>query len=582
MENNKEMVNIKINNMPLRVPSDITILDAAKSANIDIPTLCYLKGLSEAGSCRICLVQVSGRRVLVAACVYPVAEGMEIQTNTPEIRASRKHTLELIVSDHKRECLSCVRSDSCELLKLCHDFSVDENTFQGMVHDYEIDDQSPSIVRDNAKCILCRRCIAACTDMQSVSVINAVYRGYRTNIGCAFGHSLNEAPCVNCGQCIVVCPTGALKGKDDTEKVREALADPNKKVFVFVAPSIRVTLGEAFDMPLGSIVTGKLAAVLRRMGFDGVYDMNLSADLTIMEEAREFLDRIKNGGKLPIITSCSPGWVKFCEHYYPELIDNLSTCKSPQQMFGAVLKTYFAEKNNLNLDDVFVVSIIPCTAKKFEIGRDDQSAAGVPDVDAAIATRGLARMIKADGIDFANLPDEEFDSPFGTGTGAGVIFGATGGVLEAALRTASHWLDEDFEVVNFNEVRGPEGIRRATYKIAGMDVKVAAVSGLANARKLLDAVKSGEEDYHMIEVMACPGGCINGGGQPTQSGFIQNNVDLIAARTKAIYEEDENLPLRKSYENPDVQRIYDEYLEAPGSHKAHKVLHTSHVKREAY
>ena len=577
-----DMVNIKINNMPLRVPRDITILEAAKHANIDIPTLCFLKGLSEVGACRICLVQVSGRRVLVAACVYPVAEGMEIQTNTPEIRASRKHTLELIVSDHKRECLSCVRSGSCRLQTLCHDFGVEEGTFHGLKHDYEIDDHSPVIVRDNTKCVLCRRCISACSDMQSVSVIDAVFRGFKTSIGCAFGHSLNDSPCVYCGQCIVACPTDALKEKDDTEKVRNALADPKKKVFVFAAPSIRVTLGEAFDMPLGSIVTGKVAAVLKRMGFDGVYDMNLTADLTIMEEAHEFLERVKNGGKLPIITSCSPGWVKFCEHYYPELIDNLSTCKSPQQMFGAVLKTYFAEKNELDLDDVFVVSIIPCTAKKFEIGRDDQAAAGVPDVDAAITTRELARMIKADGIDFANLPDESFDNPFGIGTGAGVIFGATGGVLEASLRTASHWLDDKFEVINFNEVRGPAGVRRATYKIAGMDVKVAAASGLANARELLDAVKNGTEDFHMIEIMACPGGCINGGGQPYQTDLVRNNVDLIGARTKAIYNEDESLPYRKSYENPDIKRIYDEYLGVPGSTKAHEVLHTKHVKREVF
>jgi len=577
-----DMVNIKINNMPLRVPRDITILEAAKHANIDIPTLCFLKGLSEVGACRICLVQVSGRRVLVAACVYPVAEGMEIQTNTPEIRASRKHTLELIVSDHKRECLSCVRSGSCRLQTLCHDFGVEEGTFHGLKHDYEIDDHSPVIVRDNTKCVLCRRCISACSDMQSVSVIDAVFRGFKTSIGCAFGHSLNDSPCVYCGQCIVACPTDALKEKDDTEKVRNALADPKKKVFVFAAPSIRVTLGEAFDMPLGSIVTGKVAAVLKRMGFDGVYDMNLTADLTIMEEAHEFLERVKNGGKLPIITSCSPGWVKFCEHYYPELIDNLSTCKSPQQMFGAVLKTYFAEKNELDLDDVFVVSIIPCTAKKFEIGRDDQAAAGVPDVDAAITTRELARMIKADGIDFANLPDESFDNPFGIGTGAGVIFGATGGVLEASLRTASHWLDDKFEVINFNEVRGPAGVRRATYKIAGMDVKVAAASGLANARELLDAVKNGTEDFHMIEIMACPGGCINGGGQPYQTDLVRNNVDLIGARTKAIYNEDESLPYRKSYENPDIKRIYDEYLGVPGSKKAHEVLHTKHVKREVF
>jgi len=576
-----DKVNITINNVSLQVPAGITVLEAAKYANIEIPTLCYMKGLCEIGACRVCLSEVKGGRSLIAACVYPVFEGMEVQTNTPEIRESRRHTLELIVSDHNRECLSCVRSGSCQLQKLCQEYGIDENTFKGMTYDHEIDDSS-AIVRDNKKCVLCRRCIAACSDQQSVSVIDAVYRGFKTSIGCAFGHKLKDAPCVYCGQCIVACPTGALTEKDDTKKVLDAIADPDKKVFVFTAPAIRVTLGEAFDMPLGSIVTGKLPTVLRRMGFDGVYDMTLTADLTIMEEAHEFLERVKSGGQLPLITSCSPGWVKFCEHYFPELVDNMSSCKSPQQMFGAILKTYFAEKNNLDPKDVFVVSVIPCTAKKFELERDDQSAAGLPDVDAALTTRELARMIKADGIDFANLPDSDFDSPFGTGSGAGVIFGATGGVLEASLRTASHWLDKNFEVVNFNEVRGPEGIRRATYKIAGMDVKVAVASGLANARDLLNNVKSGEEDVHMIEIMACPGGCINGGGQPTHSDTVRNNVDLIAARTKAIYESDEGRPQRKSFENPEIKVLYDEYLGVPGSEKAHDILHTSHVKRGVF
>ena len=577
-----DMVNIKINNVSLQVPNGTTLLEAAKLANVEIPTLCYMKGLCEIGACRICLAEIKGGRALVAACVYPVFEGMEAQTNTPEIRASRKHTLELIVSDHRRECLSCISSGSCQLQKLCHDYNVDENTFKGMTYEHKIDDSSPSLIRDNSKCVLCRRCIKACSDQQSVSVIDAVYRGFKTNINCAFGHSLSDSPCVYCGQCIVACPTGALTEKDDTQKVFDALADPNKKVFVFTAPAIRVTLGEAFDMPLGSIVTGKLAAVLKRMGFDGVYDMTLTADLTIMEEAHEFLERVRSGGNLPLITSCSPGWVKFCEHYFPEFVDNLSSCKSPQQMFGAILKTYFAEKNNLDPKDVFVVSIIPCVTKKFELGRDDQAAAGVPDVDAALTTRELARMIKADGIDFANLPDEEFENPFGTGSGAGVIFGATGGVLEASLRTASHWLDENFEVINFNEVRGPAGIRRATYKIAGMDVKVAVASGLANARELLNSVKNGEEELHMIEIMACPGGCINGGGQPDQSDSVRNNVDLIAARTKAIYEADEDLPLRKSFENPEIKALYDEFLGVPGSEKAHELLHTTYVKRGVY
>jgi NADP-reducing hydrogenase subunit HndD len=576
-----EMVNIKINNISLRVPKDITVLEAAKQANIEIPTLCYLKNVTEIGACRICLVEVKGNRTLVAACVFPVNEGMEVLTNTPVLRKSRKQTLELMVSDHNRECLSCMKSGDCELQRLCTEYGVDENTFKGITHTTEIDSASPSIVRDNSKCVLCRRCISACTNQQSVSVISANYRGFVTEIGCAFGESLNDAPCIYCGQCIVVCPTGALMEKDDTAKVWDAIADPNKKVYVFAAPSIRVQIGEAFGMPVGSNATGKLAAALNRFGFDGVYDMNLTADLTIMEEAHEFLERVNNGGKLPLITSCSPGWVKFCEHYFPDFIENLSSCKSPQQMFGAVLKTYFAEKNKLDPKDIVVVSVIPCSSKKFEIGRDDQSAAFVPDVDVAITTRELARMIKASGIDFVNLTDEVFDNPFESGSGAGQIFGATGGVMEAALRTASHWLDEKFELVDFTEVRGPANIRRATYNVGGKEVKVAVASGLANARELLESVRNGEE-CHFIEIMACPNGCINGGGQPFLSDSIRNNVDVVALRTKAIYEADKNLPYRKSYEHPDIKMLYDEYFEKPGSHKAHEVLHTTFVKREAF
>ncbi|MCL2628756.1 MAG: NADH-dependent [FeFe] hydrogenase, group A6 [Oscillospiraceae bacterium] len=577
-----EMVNVKINNISVQVPSGSTVLEAAKLADVHIPTLCYMKNLTEIGACRVCLVEVKGNRTLVAACVFPVFEGMEVQTNTPQLRKSRKQTLELMVSDHNRQCLSCAKSGDCELQRLCTEYGVEETTFKGITHETKIDDSSPAFMRDNSKCVLCRRCISACTDMQSISVISANLRGFVTEIGCAFGEGLGDAPCVNCGQCIVVCPTGALMEKDDTAEVWNAINDPNKKVFVFAAPSIRVTIGEAFGMPVGTNATGKLAAAMKRLGFDGVFDMNLTADLTIMEEANELLDRVKNKGKLPMITSCSPGWVKFCEHYFPEFIDNLSSCKSPQQMFGALLKTFWAEKNNIDPKDIYVVSVIPCTAKKFEAIRDDQSAAGLPDVDAAITTRELARMIKAAAVDFVNLDDDVFDNPFESGSGAGQIFGATGGVMEAALRTASHWLDESFNVIEFSEVRGPSAIRFATYNVGGIEVKVAVASGLANARELLEKVKSGEVDCHFIEIMACPGGCINGGGQPFLPDSIRNNVDVVALRSKAIYDADKDLPVRKSHEHPDIKMLYDEFFEKPGSHKAHEILHTKYKERSLF
>lgn len=578
-----EMVNIKINNMPLSVPKGISILEAARMAGIEIPTLCYLKKINEIGACRICMVEVKGARSLVTACVYPVNEGMEIFTNTERVRKSRKMTLELILSTHDRKCLSCVRSGTCELQQLCKEFGVDdEGRFDGANPVHEYDDSAIHMIRDNGKCILCRRCVAAC-QAQHISVIGANARGFDTHIGSAFERPLDSVACVSCGQCIVNCPTGAIYEKDDTAKVLEAINDPEKFVVVHTAPSIRVTLGECFGMHIGTNVQGKMVAALRRLGFDKVFDTDFGADLTIVEEANEFLGRVQNGGVLPMITSCSPGWIKYCEHYYPDMLDHLSTCKSPQQMSGAIIKTWYAEKMGIDPKDIVVVGIMPCTAKKFETKRDDQAASGYPDVDYSLTTRELGRMIESAGIYFKHLPDEEFDNPLGDSTGAAVIFGATGGVMEAALRTAVEKLSgEELKSLDFTEVRGTGGIKEASYTVNGMEVKVCVVSGLANANTIMEKVKNGTADYHFIEIMGCPGGCVNGGGQPIQHAVVRNFVDLRARRAAALYEADKDMPLRKSHESEAVKRLYDEFLGEPGSHKAHEVLHTSYVARPKY
>lgn len=576
-----ETVNIKINGMPIQAPKGSTILEAAKLAYIDIPTLCYLKEINEIGACRICVVEVKGARSLVASCMYPIAEGMEITTNSPKVLSSRKKTLELILSDHDRKCLSCVRSGDCELQKLCTDLKVeDEYLYDGERTRYELDNSSAHMVRDNNKCILCRRCSAVCDTVQGIGVIGANERGFDTNISCAFDLGLGETSCVSCGQCIAVCPTGALTEKDYTDEVFAALADSDKHVVVQTAPAVRAALGEAFGLPIGTNVQGKMVAALRRIGFAKVFDTDFSADLTIMEEANELIDRISNGGVLPMITSCSPGWIKFCEHYYPDMLPNLSSCKSPQQMFGAITKTYYAEKMGIDPSKIVMVSVMPCTAKKFEIGREDQNAAGVPDVDISITTRELARMIERVGLNFLSLPDEDFDDPLGRSTGAAVIFGATGGVMEAALRTAVETLTgEELTNLDFKEVRGTQGIKEAVYNVAGLEVNVAVASGLANARQLLEDVKSGKANYQFIEIMGCPGGCVNGGGQPQQPGTVRNFTDIRALRAKALYDIDANMPHRKSHTNPSIKTLYDEFLEKPGSHKAHHILHTTYVKR---
>ena len=576
-----ENITIKINGVEVSAPAGSTILEAARLAHIDIPTLCFLKEINEIGACRMCVVEVKGARSLVASCVYPINPGMEVWTNTPKIIESRKKTLELILSNHRKECLSCVRSGNCELQQLCRELGVeDENYYHGEMTPSLLDTSAAHMVRDNSKCVLCRRCTAVCDKVQGIGVIGPNERGFKSYIGTAFNMDLAATSCVSCGQCIAACPTGALYEKDCTDQVFEAIADPDKYVVVQTAPSVRAGLGEEFGLPMGTNVEGKMAAALRRLGFDKVFDTDFAADLTIMEEAHEFLDRVQNGGVLPMITSCSPGWIKYCEHYFPDMTENLSTCKSPQQMFGATLKTYYAEKMGIDPKKIVSVSVMPCTAKKFEIGRDDQDAAGVPDVDIALTTRELARMIKKAGIMFNQLPEETFDDPLGESTGAGVIFGATGGVMEAALRTAVEVLTgETLENPEFKEVRGTEGIKEASYDVAGMTVKVAVASGLGNARKLLEKVKSGEADYHFIEIMGCPGGCVNGGGQPQVRGSVRNFTDVRGIRAKALYDEDEAKVIRKSHENPSIKKVYEEFFGEPGSHKAHEVLHTSYVKR---
>lgn len=574
-------MNIKINGIPYEVEDGQTILQACHSVGIRIPTLCWLKEINEIGACRICLVEANKR--LVASCVIKAEEGMEIVTNSERVMNARRNNLELLLSVHDKKCLSCVKSGKCEFQQLCNEMGVSENKYDGYRREFEIDDTNPCFVRDNNKCVLCRRCVAACKEYQGISAIGPAKRGFNSYITTAFDVDLGSTACVGCGQCINVCPTGALVEHDSTGDVWAALNDPDKYVVVETAPAVRATLGECFNMPIGTDVEGKMVTALRMLGFDKVFDTDFGADLTIMEEANEFLDRVNNGGVLPMITSCSPGWIKFCEHKYPEMLANLSSCKSPQQMFGATLKTYWAEKNGIDPEKIFCVSVMPCTAKKFEIGREDENAAGYPDVDASITTRELARMIERAGIGFAALPDGEFDDVMGESTGAAVIFGTTGGVMEAALRTAVEKLTgEELKNVEFKDVRGFEGIKEASYDVAGTKINVCVASGLANAAKVLDSVKSGEKDYHFIEIMACPGGCINGGGQPTQCADVRNFTDLKGLRAAALYNNDEHKALRKSHENPAIKQVYSEFFKEPGSHKAHEILHTTYVKRDKF
>ena len=580
----KKMINLKINNIPVTVPEGTTVLQAAKHANIEIPSLCYLKDVNCIGACRVCVVEIKGRRGLTAACTYPVEEGLEVLTNTAMVRKSRKTTLELILSTHHKKCLSCVRGNHCELQKLAYDYGINEDHFKDDEPQYEIDDSTPYVVRDNNKCIQCLRCVSTCNNVQQIGAIGQIRRGFDVRVASPFDKGLDTTSCVGCGQCIVSCPVGALYEKSNIDDVWDAIADPNKHVVFFTAPSIAATLGECFDMPPGTHVEDKMVQAIRMLGDVKVFNMNVTADLTIVEEANELISRITSNKldkpPLPMFTSCCPGWIKFMEHNYHDLLPNLSTCKSPQGMFGALLKTYYCQKNHIDPKDLFVVSVIPCTAKKFEVERPELTMKGMPDVDVALTTRELGRMIMGAGISFKDLQGEEFDNPFAIASGAGKIFGATGGVMEAALRTAANILDGTNEKIEFMDVRGTTGIKEATYRIAGKEVDVCVASGLGNARKVVEMIKSGQKNYLFVEIMACPGGCINGGGQPIQRDYVRNWVDLKSLRSAVLYDSDKENEMRRSHESPVVQMLYDEFLEKPGKGKAHAFLHTHYTPRD--
>lgn len=598
------LVKVTIDNILVEVDAGATILDAARKAGIDIPTLCYLKEVNEIGACRVCQVEVQGARSLAAACVMPVFDGMVVSTTSKKVRDARKATVELILSAHNRDCLTCSANRNCELQTIAEEMGITEIPFEGE-NDFGVLDTSSPVVRDQSKCVLCGRCVNVCKQKQGSAILDFTERGISTKVSPLLNKDMADVPCIYCGQCVVVCPTAALRENEDTDKVWEALENPQLHVVVQTAPAVRVALGEEFGLDPGARVTGKMVSALKRLGFDKVYDTNFGADLTVMEEAHELIDRIKNGGVLPMITSCSPGWVRFCEFNYPEFLPNLSSCKSPIQMFGAIAKSYYAEtrqareinksianwhnqpgqpEQSIDPKKMFVVAIAPCISKKAEADRPEMQVDGIRDVDAVLTTRELAKMIKQAGIKFTNLPDVDFDKELlGDYSGAGVIFGATGGVMEAALRTAADVVSgKDLSDVEYKAVRGVEGIKEAEVAIGDTKLKVAVVHGTANAAKLLDKIKAGEAKYDFIEVMACGGGCVNGGGQPKISAATRAGGDVCELRTASLYEEDIAQGVRKSHQNPQIKKLYEDYLEKPNSHKAHKLLHTKHTARESY
>lgn len=578
-------IKITINNREVEAYEGQTVLEAAKNNGIHIPTLCYLKDVTGTGACRVCQVEVEGAKTLCAACVYPVRDGMVIKTNSQRALDARRRVVELIVSNHSKDCLSCIRNTNCELQRLCQELGVREDAFAGEKSEPTFDTVSPGIVRNTSKCVLCGRCVETCTKVQGLGVLGYMNRGFKTKVAPIYDKSFDDVNCMQCGQCINVCPVGALHEKEEIHYVIEALNDPQKHVVVQTAPAVRGALGEEFGMPIGTRVTGKMVHALKLVGFDKVYDTNFGADLTIMEEGYEFLNRLQNQGTLPMITSCSPGWVNYVEHEYPDLLDHLSTCKSPHMMLGAMVKSVYAEAKGIDPRDIYVVSIMPCVAKKGEKQRTENKTSPYQDVDAVLTTRELAKLIKMFGINFRDLKDDDFDQDlFGEYSGAGVIFGASGGVMEAALRTVADILaHEDLSMIDYHAVRGVEGVKESTIKIGEQTLKVAVAQSMALAKPLLDDIRNGVSPYHFIEIMGCPGGCINGGGQPYVNATIRNSgFNFKQARAKALYDEDISLPVRKSHKNSQTQNLYKNYLGEPNSEKAHHLLHTHYTKKARF